>query len=544
MNCREFEKHLSDMFDRKPGPLADEMAGHMETCQRCKQLFESWQHTVGALTPSARIAPSDELKKRIMHGSENQGVYPITVEKFVGLPLKNGLVAAAAVFLAIISITIFYAVGEKKSPNDPQQFLGLVKQAMAAQEEFVYSDGTSYLVVEHILPAVKNPNTARSRWFPMQSLRPDGTLQHNRVMTGGRSNQPYSVKEELWVDYEHNRFAHVISFDDMVIFANSCDGTNFYTMTVEEENYFITTPAAPEFSLPEKLPQMYGMLAEWDSLLNTDFLERNHRMSLTGKQTLESGEQVRILEIQGLPGPDGAVRYRHLRKIRISDNTLAETESILDDETSIINRYQIPVKTTPRPGLWRFDGLNTVPGPVMELYGLSLETDVIRNEITRREAVELYETDLCALEPYPAWTGSETITFSRRFRTMEGSVSIVYKADPGGRHVVLYQDTYLGKLAYNLNIYETLYESPAGFKIYSMGERAEWFANIALTASSGVHRDQPSEDRVAYMVETPEGGWCQLAINGHLTDTELFALMDQFIMLPQRYDRLSEKPLS
>ena len=78
---------------------------------------------------------------------------------------------------------------------------------------------------------------------------------------------------------------------------------------------------------------------------------------------------------------------------------------------------------------------------------------------------------------------------------------------------------------------EPLYTSPSGFKLYSMGDKSKWYANIAISASSGFHRDQPSEDRVAYFVKMPGGTWCELAINGTLSDSELHALVDKLVMI-------------
>ncbi len=547
MNCKEFNKNLPDMFDSRPGPLRDEMLEHMEACAQCSQIFESWRGTVERLTPSARVTPSSEFKERIMHHSSDLGSPAGAKGAKTGNSFKRwqkALFAAAAVLLAGFSFSIFYPAvfssGDPK-PEDPQQFLGMVTKAMAAQQELVYSGGVTYLAVEHVLPAVSDPSTARSRWFSLTSIRPDGTLQSNRVMMSARPNQPYEVKEELWLDYEGGRFSHVISFEGEVLFANSFDGTNINTISVETEGNLISFPAAPEFSLPERLPQRLGMLAEWDSLLSTNYVEQHKRMSLTGEQILESGERVRILETKGLPDPSGKINYSHFRRIRISDNTLAETEFISRGETSILTRYSQPEKVLPHESPWKLVGLQTVPDPVRELYGLSLEMDVIRTGVTREEILELVEFPVCDFDSNPAWTDSASIYFIRMFFSLAGHTTIVYKAAPGGKHVVLSLAEYWSHLAKMFKVSESdpLYISSGGFKLYSRGEKSKWSANIAITASSGVHGDQPSEDRTAYYIEMPDGTWCQLAINGTLSDSELHALVDKLVMLSSKIPPIS-----
>ncbi len=537
MNCKEFNKNLPGMFDLRDGPLRDEMLEHIDICARCSQLYESWRETVERLTPSARITAPDDIKQRIMHHSNELDGYPGITNSKTGKTFKRWqkvLFGAAAVLLAGFSFSLFYPGapfrGGKEADN-PKQFLSLVTQAMAAQRELVYSDGVTHLTVKRILPAVSDPDVAKCRWFPMCSVQPDGSLLSNRVLMRARPNQPYEVKEDLWVDYESGLFSHIISFEGEVLFANSFDGININTMSIESDDSFISTPAVPEFSLPEKLPQKFGMLADWDSLLSTNYVEQHNRMSLTGETALESGEKVRVLEIKGLPDHEGVVSSAHLLKIRISDNTLAETEFITDGETSELTRYLPPKKIQPLESPWKIEGLQTVPEPIRKLYGLYLEMDVIRTDITREEMLELSEFPICDFDSNPAWTDSSSIYFLRMFGSLKEDFTLVYLAAPGGKHVILNQADYWSPLAERYKASGPLYTSSSGFKIYSLGDRAKWYANIYITASSGVHGEQPSADRVAYIVETPAGTWCKLAINGTLSDAELHALVDKLVML-------------
>ena len=71
-----------------------------------------------------------------------------------------------------------------------------------------------------------------------------------------------------------------------------------------------------------------------------------------------------------------------------------------------------------------------------------------------------------------------------------------------------------------------LYTSPAGLKVWS-GKNDRQFAEILLSSMSGSGSSPAAgQDRTRHLLETPEGTFPAVAVNGALTDAELHGLVD------------------
>jgi hypothetical protein len=77
-------------------------------------------------------------------------------------------------------------------------------------------------------------------------------------------------------------------------------------------------------------------------------------------------------------------------------------------------------------------------------------------------------------------------------------------------------------------IAKVVYTSPNGVNVLS-GPQDKWLAGILLQSSRAIIGDPPSEDRTGYLLQTPEGTFPALAVNGQLTDEELHALVDGLV---------------
>jgi hypothetical protein len=73
-----------------------------------------------------------------------------------------------------------------------------------------------------------------------------------------------------------------------------------------------------------------------------------------------------------------------------------------------------------------------------------------------------------------------------------------------------------------------VYTSPSGVKVLS-GPQDKWLAGILLQSSQATIQDPPAENRTGYLLQTPEGTFPALAVNGTLTDEELHALVDSLV---------------
>ena len=131
----------------------------------------------------------------------------------------------------------------------------------------------------------------------------------------------------------------------------------------------------------------------------------------------------------------------------------------------------------------------------------------------------------------PAWAGPRQITdILDVVSPPRRMFAIAHKANDG-RHVVLVQaHTYnkmLGPMAEKMG--EVIYTSPSGIKVLS-SSRGKWLAGILLQSARASIKSAPSGDRTGYLLKTPSGTFPALAVNGHMTDEELHALIDSLTL--------------
>ena len=100
------------------------------------------------------------------------------------------------------------------------------------------------------------------------------------------------------------------------------------------------------------------------------------------------------------------------------------------------------------------------------------------------------------------------------------------------RHVVLVQaHTFNANLGPEAHAGKLIYTSPAGIKVWDEQERPERWRRSCSRAWGPPDSSPgpPAGDRTCYLLETPEGTFPALAINGTLTDAELHGLVDSLV---------------
>ena len=129
----------------------------------------------------------------------------------------------------------------------------------------------------------------------------------------------------------------------------------------------------------------------------------------------------------------------------------------------------------------------------------------------------------------PPWAGERQITDVLDIVSPPNRMfAVTYRADDG-RHVVLIQAASYNKMGATLaKLGKVVYTSPGGIKVLS-GERDQWLAGILLQSARASIKDPPSNNRTGYLLETPDGTFPALAINGQLTDEELHGLIDSLV---------------
>jgi hypothetical protein len=97
------------------------------------------------------------------------------------------------------------------------------------------------------------------------------------------------------------------------------------------------------------------------------------------------------------------------------------------------------------------------------------------------------------------------------------------------RHLVLVQSpTYNKMLGQVIGQGDLVYESPNGFKVVG-GGRSKWMANILLQSAQHELKDPPSEDRIGFILQSPDGTYPALAINGPVSEEALHSLIDSLM---------------
>ena len=100
------------------------------------------------------------------------------------------------------------------------------------------------------------------------------------------------------------------------------------------------------------------------------------------------------------------------------------------------------------------------------------------------------------------------------------------------RHVVFMQaHTFNANLAPLARSSKLLYTSPAGVKLLSSKDDKA-MAKILLSSIGStklIFTDTPAQDCTGYLLETPDGTFPALAVNGVLTDAELHGLVDSLM---------------
>ena len=138
-----------------------------------------------------------------------------------------------------------------------------------------------------------------------------------------------------------------------------------------------------------------------------------------------------------------------------------------------------------------------------------------------------YETYIFASNP--PWAGQCEITDILDIVSPPHRMfAVTYRAEDG-RHVVLIQaHTFNDKFSLLTKISKLKYTSPNGFKVWS-GLQNKWMAKILLNSSRSTIKDPPSKDRIGYILESPDGTFPYIAVNGKLSDDEFHDLIGSLI---------------
>jgi len=143
--------------------------------------------------------------------------------------------------------------------------------------------------------------------------------------------------------------------------------------------------------------------------------------------------------------------------------------------------------------------------------------------IKQEELAEKADFEAYVLSTRPAWTKEPRIMEVSNVMGIGDDIYMTFAIADDGRHVVLMQSQMMSKMLLSkIRTGELIYTSESkGLKVYRGGPE-KWYSNILLESVGNVLPDKPSPDRTGCAIESPSGMVILIAVNGPVTDDELF----------------------
>ena len=152
--------------------------------------------------------------------------------------------------------------------------------------------------------------------------------------------------------------------------------------------------------------------------------------------------------------------------------------------------------------------------------------------VSIQQMIERSTFETYVLSKKPSWTRNvQIVEVSDPVRSDSDVARMYYLialADDGRHLVIAQSNTISMMLGQKIKQSQSMYTSANGLKVWSGGP-LKWHSQGVLERAEYIIKDPPSEERVGYAIETPEGTFPVLAVNGPITDEELHSLVESFV---------------
>ena len=149
--------------------------------------------------------------------------------------------------------------------------------------------------------------------------------------------------------------------------------------------------------------------------------------------------------------------------------------------------------------------------------------------IKQEDLAEKADFEAYVLSTKPAWTKEPRIMEVSNVMGIGEDIYMTFAIADDGHHVVLMQSQMMSKMLLSkIRTGELVYTSSNGLKVYRGGPE-KWYSNILLESVGNVLPDNPSHDRTGCAIESPSGAVILIAVNGSITDDELFNIADSLV---------------
>jgi hypothetical protein len=527
---------LDDLLVAAPSDaLHTEALEHVAACRSCAEEHRRAGQALAALAVQFPVRATPALRARILNeatsiaADENQTIaLKSRPHRWSVIQLKKSMFAMAMAALVLLAAAFLLWRNRGEGQFDTSAFT-LLGKAYAAEQGVFQRGRVVHIVNEILVRPIADPALARTRWFPMVSLEANGKPRFHQLSLAAKPVEDYTVTDESWYEASSGRFVRQLTVGGAPIYANSFDGQAVYWFNTSGG-----TPAQVEkhattadFQPPRDAEQLLGIAAGLPARL--DEKDKN-LVSDAGEVSLDDGTKGRLLRVSYPPRDANTKQDAYmLFAIRNDDNRIARIEFVVEGK-SLYEVRRVTTETIDRADIaWNLAGVADAAARTANAPPASITPDMVLSDVSVKQMVEKATFPTYIFQSNPSWAGERQITDILDIVNPPNRMfAITYRAQDG-RHVVLIQSaTYNRMLEPITKIAKVIYTSPSGVKVLS-GAQDKWLAGILLQSSQATIQDPPSENRTGYLLQTPDGTFPALAVNGALTDEELHALVDSLV---------------
>lgn len=534
MDCRQVMKCLDGLLTVELGETErSELAAHLEACPTCAHEYESARRALALLQPSRGVHVSSNLKERIMNAIteiDAANCRRATVRSRRINLWRPAWIAGVAASLLVLA-ALYQLLGRPGPGHETGVTLpafSLFSQAWATENALFDKEGIVHLVNEIVIRPVSSPELANARWIPLVSLDAKGKPRFNQLRLSAKPGEGFTVLDETYYDPHGGRFSRVMTLEGKPVFANSYDGEAVYSLGIEPNGAerVVRDPIASDFKAPQSPAELLGIAAGIPIKIDA---KSEGMFSEAGEFTLSDGSKGRAIKV-AIQGDNSELRKSYwLFVIRARDTTIAQKEMFVDGQSLLLIR-RVRVDTVEKAMVpWNLSGIEStsVSSPAASEIGIT--PDIVIPDASVRDMVAKADFEMYIFADIPPWTSGRTITDLLDVASPPHRMFLIKYEAKDGRHVVLIQSyTYTSMLGPGAKKGQVIFQSLAGFKVWS-GSTDKMLAGILLQSAGYGTRESLSENRTGYILESPAGTFPALAINGRVSDEELHALVNSLV---------------
>ncbi|NIR66605.1 MAG: hypothetical protein GWN61_20055 [candidate division Zixibacteria bacterium] len=360
------------------------------------------------------------------------------------------------------------------------------------------------------------------------SLDPNGHRHNHHLELVDPQAGKATIEDHIWYDPSTGRYARLLTRTDRVLFAHSFDGHHVYLAQRDDQGKLIiqSDPVTASFSAPKNLAGFLGSTtAEVRKLLEIkDILIR-------GKPTESTirGKAVHVYKLSYLGIMDMGSPYVQL-SVDKNDQSIVRIEFIANQKTALtIDHLSMTPGVLPSTG-W---DLSALPGShKLPITDVTVRHETGRTGLTVQEMAERATFPVFIFGKDPYGTVHRTISESIDPVSQAERLFVIMYETQHEVAVGLFQcrtlDRYVKAQTKNVNLQtvQAIITTSNGFKVHDLDANVNAFILNLLFASLD---KKAAENRNCYLLESPDGQFMFLGVDGWLPSNELEQLTESLV---------------